>query len=322
MSTHPPVRHVLSADQFTPDLVRFLFAHADLIRTDLDAGRPHRHAGRSLAERVLYRLFFKESTRTYESFGFAATYLGMSVLGTQTISATSVAKGESFEDTIRTINSYDPSLIVLRTAAAGEAIKAAEISNAPIISGGDGSGEHPTQALLDLYTIQQELGRLDNLEVVFGVDPLYSRTIRSLAFMLAKFSHNRLTFVSPEPFRLEAKTKTALQAAGATVNETDQLTDALRSADVAYWNRFQVEHYTPEQTAYMAAHPTLRADYALGPQQLAVLPPTARVLDPLPRVGEIAGAVDADPRAAYFRQMRYGLLTRMTVIEWVLGYLD
>ncbi len=316
-------RHILSADQFTPDLVRVLFAHADQIQYNLEHHQPHRHPERdSPAGHILYRLFYKESTRTYESFGFAATHLGMPVLGTQSVQFTSVSKGESLEDTIRTINCYGPSSIVLRSANAGEAAQAAVVSDAPIINAGDGSGEHPTQALLDLYTIQQEIGRLQGLHVVFGIDPNQSRTIRSLALVLTKFPGNHFTFVSPPNFELQSDIKSTLDKAGVKYEETSEPLAAFKTADIVYWNRFQAERHTDLQKKYLAAHPGTIDKYIIGLKEIAALPAHARLLDPFPRIGEIKTEVDTAPSAAYIRQMHYGMVTRMALIEWVLGYLD
>jgi aspartate carbamoyltransferase catalytic subunit len=313
-------RHVLTSEQFDPSLIDLIFTHADATRRNVEHQRRHHRIGGTLAGHILYRLFFKESTRTYESFGFAARHLGMGVMGTQDVGNTSIAKGESLEDTIKTINCYLPSIIVMRSANTGDAARAAAVSEAPIINGGDGSGEHPTQALLDLYTVRQELGRMENIHFVMGVDPYHSRVIRSLALLAAKYPGNSFTFVSPGPFRLQEDVKQALTKAGASFDETTEMS-ALRSADIVCWNRFQKERHTESQKAYLEEHPEEIENYSLGRREVESLPKHARIIDPLPRVREIKTEVDSDPRAAYIRQMYYGMIVRMALIEWTLGYL-
>jgi aspartate carbamoyltransferase catalytic subunit len=315
------LRHVLSADQFDPAFIEKLFAYADSTKTNVEDERRHNRIGNTLAGHILYRLFYKESTRTYESFGFAATHLGMAVMGTQSVEFSSVAKGETLEDTIKTINCYLPSVIVLRSANLGDADRAAAVSKVPIINAGDGSGEHPTQALLDLYTIQQELGRIQDLHIVMGGDLWNGRTVRSLAKLAAKFPGNRFTFVAPPTFEMQPDIKAVLDKAGVKYAETTEVKPALKEADVVYWTRVQKERLTDTQKAYIAKHPDVHERYTLGLPDVKLMKPDARLLHPLPRVGEIKTEVDADPRAAYIRQMYYGMIVRMALIEWTLGYL-
>jgi aspartate carbamoyltransferase catalytic subunit len=314
-------RHTLSSDQFDPDFVHKLFAHADSTKANVEHERRHNRIGTTLSGHILYRLFYKESTRTYESFGFAATHLGMSVLGTQSVEFSSVAKGETLEDTIRVINCYLPSIIVLRSANVGDADRAAAVSDVPIINAGDGSGEHPTQALLDLYTIQQELGRITGLHIVMGGDLWNGRTVRSLTKLAAKFPGNHFTFVSPPTFEMQPDIKAVLDKAGIKYTETHEVTPALAKADVVYWTRVQKERLNDAQKDYLEKHPETHQDYTLGMKQVSRMKPDARLLHPLPRVGEILTEVDSDPRAAYFRQMYYGMIIRMALIEWTVGYL-
>jgi aspartate carbamoyltransferase catalytic subunit len=319
-STNQP-RHVLTADQFDPDCIKLLFDYADSVRVNVEHERRHHRLGNTLAGHILYRLFYKESTRTYESFGFAAAHLGMSVLGTQSVEFSSVAKGETFEDTIRTINCYLPSVIVLRSANVGDAHRAAAVSNIPIINAGDGSGEHPTQALLDLYTIKQELGRTSDLHIVMGGDLWNGRTVRSLTKLAAKFPGNHFTFVSPPTFEMQADIKQILDKAGVKYTETTAVKPALQDADIVYWTRVQKERLTDAQRDHLTKHPDTHERYTLGLPEIKAMPAGARLMHPLPRVGEITTEVDADPRAAYIRQMYYGMIVRMSLIEWTLGYL-
>jgi len=315
------LRHVLSAAQFTEPTIAKLFAYADAIKTNVEHERRHHRIGNSLTGHILYRLFYRESTRTYESFGFAATHLGMSVLGTQSVEFSSVAKGETLEDTISTINCYLPSVIVLRSANLGDADRAAAISSVPIINAGDGSGEHPTQALLDLYTIRAELRRMDNLHIVMGGDLWNGRTVRSLTQLAAIYPNNRFTFVSPDTFQMQPDITDILDHAGIKYEQTSDLFPALEQADVVYWTRIQKERLTDEQKRFLAKHPHIHQKYTITPREVARMQPHARLMHPLPRVGEISTEVDADPKAAYIRQMYYGMIVRMALIEWVLGYL-
>ena len=314
-------RHIISADRFTPELVGYFFDRADHFAKN--PGRAAEPDG-PFKGRVLYRLFYEASTRTYESFGFAALRLGLDVLGTQAVEFSSVSKGETLADTIRTICQYGPAAIVLRSREAGLAAAAAAVSTAPIINAGDGKGEHPTQALLDLYTVDRELGRVRDLKVVIGGDLAHGRTVRSLTKLLLKYPGNSFTFVSPPELAIPADLRAELAAAGAPTRETAAagLDEALRSADVVYWTRTQKERLSAE-TRHSLDRPAAAAGggngYRLGRREVELMPAHARLLHPLPRVDEISPEVDADPRAAYFRQMRYGMLVRMAVIEWVLG---
>jgi aspartate carbamoyltransferase catalytic subunit len=313
--------HILSADQFTTELIEKLFAYADdASAATTPEDRAARHGGR-LAGHILYRLFYKESTRTYESFGFAASHLGMSVLGTQTVQFSSVSKGESLEDTIRTICSYLPSLIVFRSAAAGDAAKAAEASNVPVINAGDGSGEHPTQALLDLYTIKSELGKTSGLKITMGGDLANGRTVRSLVKLASKYPDNEFTFVAPPTFEMRNDITDELKAKKIIFHQTPDVVPALEGADIVYWTRVQKERITDEQAEYLKAHPDAEDAYSLGLAEVKHMPEGSKLMHPLPRVGEIKTEVDTDPRATYFKQMHYGLLVRMALIEYLLGKL-
>lgn len=321
MANVKPIRHILTADQFDIPLIERLFAYADRASAAVEDERRYHRIGNQLSGHILYRLFYKESTRTYESFGFAATHLGMAVLGTQSVQFSSVSKGETLEDTIRTICSYRPSLIVLRSANSGEAAQAAQVSTVPIVNAGDGSGEHPTQALLDLYTIQRELGRTSGLHIVMGGDLANGRTVRSLVKLASKYPDNTFTFVAPPTFEMGEDILSELKSKNITYHQTAEVVPALRSADIVYWTRIQKERITETQAQYLNDHPTTGQDYTLGLSEVSQMPAHAKLMHPLPRVGEIKAEVDSDPRAIYFKQMHYGMLVRMGLIEHVLGYL-
>lgn len=312
------MRHILTADQFDLDLTTKLFAEADKAYETLTKGGTGAAVDPKLAGRIMYRLFYEASTRTYESFGFAATHLGMSVLGTQSVQFSSVSKGETLEDTIRMISGYDPSLIVLRSATAGDALRAAEISSVPVVNAGDGKGEHPTQSLLDLYTMHRELGRTENLHIVLGGDMANGRTARSLVKILSKYPGNRFTFVAPPTFEMGEDILAELDAKHIPCEQTTDVMEALKTADVAYWTRIQKERVSAEQTAYLEANPSAGETFSIGKAQISVMPEHARLMHPLPRVGEIKTEVDSDPRAIYFTQARYGMFVRMALIKYVL----
>ena len=244
------------------------------------------------------------------SFGAAARHLGMEVVTTENAKDfSSAAKGETLEDTIRVMCEYYPDIIVLRHNDTDAAKHAARVSTVPIINAGDGMGQHPTQALLDLYTIYKELQRMAGLTVVMGGDLLHGRTVRSLSYLLAKFEGNKLIFVSPSSLRIGKDIKDYLKKHNIDFSETEDLHIAMKQADVIYWTRIQKERFDSS---------TLENTYTIGPKELKLMKPDAILMHPLPRVGEIEQAVDKDPRAAYFRQAGNGMFVRMALLEWVL----
>lgn len=263
-----------------------------------------------LKGKILAALFFEPSTRTRLSFESAMLRLGGRVISASEAGTTSLKKGESIEDTIRMAERY-ADIICMRHPEPGSAAKAAAVSAVPFLNAGDGGNEHPTQALLDLFTIRREKGRLDNLHVAFSCDPLHSRTIRSCASILSRFPGNRFTFISPESLRASPQLIAQLKAAGATVEETADLKSGL-DADVLYMNRLQQERFSDP-----AEFEKLRYDYVLTAPMLAGK--SVLVMDPLPRIDEIATEVDALPNAAYFRQAGNGVPVRMALLALMLG---
>lgn len=309
------VRHVLSVDQFDAPLLGRLFDRADFLGQSVRDARRHHTIGNLLGSDVLYRLFYEPSTRTYESFGFAAAHMGMKVLGTQSVEFSSVSKGETLEDTIQTINAYLPSVIVLRHPEEGAAARAARVSQVPVINAGDGRGEHPTQTLLDLYTVHRHFGRLDGLNIVIGGDLANGRTTNSLAKALGMYADVSLTGISRPELRMSPHVRARIEAAGVRYTETSELFPALAEADVVYWTRTQSERL---QEGQRGAEP-----YVLDVPQVRRMKPGSILMHPLPRTTEITRGVDADPRAVYLtRQMQNGMFVRMALIEWVLRYTD
>jgi aspartate carbamoyltransferase catalytic subunit len=297
--------HVISAEQFDRDLLDVLFRRA----TALADVRDDR-----LAHRVMATLFYEPSTRTRLSFESAMLRLGGAVIGTEAARTFSSAiKGETLEDTVRMVSTY-ADLIVLRHDEAGAAARAASVASVPVVNAGDGPGEHPTQALLDLYTIERELGHVEGVRVAFCGDLRFGRTARSLALLLALYPGVRLTFVAPPVIQVGGDILARLEARGVECRLAEQLTDVLDDVDVVYQTRVQKERFT-DPLEYEQARTAIRIDGAIMRQ----LPATAIVMHPLPRVDEIAPEVDADPRAAYFRQAANGVAIRMALLEMLLA---
>lgn len=291
------------------DLDRALIEELLLRALAFEAGgvAPERLRGRLLAS-----IFFEPSTRTRFSFEAAMHRLGGEVLSAENAEkGSSAAKGESLEDAIRVISGYVDG-IVIRHPEVGAATRAAAVAEVPVINAGDGAGHHPTQALLDLYTIRKELGRLDHLRIGLVGDLRNGRTVRSLAPLLALFPDNELVLISPPGLRLANDVGAALH--GTRIEQTADLMEAIGSLDVLYQTRIQAERFESAEV-----YERYRGVYVITPELMRLLPEHAIVMHPLPRVGEIDPRVDADPRAAYFRQTKNGLWTRMAVLDWALG---
>jgi aspartate carbamoyltransferase catalytic subunit len=313
------VRDVIAAPVRRPV---HLASSRDLDRTTIDdllvrarrmATRPDDAAHR-LQGKILASLFYEPSTRTRFSFESAMLRLGGQVLtAADAISESSAAKGETLEDTVRVVAEYVDG-IVLRHPEKGAARRAADASRVPVINAGDGTGEHPTQALLDLFTIQQELGRLDHLRVGLAGDLRHGRTARSLALLLALFPGTELVLIAPPELQLEADVRGQLREAGVTLGDEPELGGAIGDLDVLYQTRIQRERF-----ASPAAYERVRGIYVVDQAMMRRLPPGAILMHPLPRLDEITTTVDADPRAAYFRQARNGLPVRMAILDWLLG---
>jgi aspartate carbamoyltransferase catalytic subunit len=265
-----------------------------------------------LKGKILANLFYEPSTRTSSSFTSAMERLGGSVIPINEVRYSSVAKGESLPDTVRTLECY-ADVIVLRHPEVGASALAAKYAKKPIINAGDGVGEHPTQALLDLFTIVEELGRVDGLTVTMLGDLKYGRTVHSLARLLSLY-RVKLNYVSPQILRMPAEIVAELKTLGVLQSEYNTLETALPETDVLYVTRVQKERFE-DQSEYES----VRHAYVITADILAQAKERMIVMHPLPRVGEISMDVDDDPRAAYFRQMEYGLYVRMALLAMVLG---
>ncbi len=312
-ATTSGVRHVVSAQQFDRARLEALFAAARQMEGVLAAGGDDRLRGRLLAT-----LFYEPSTRTRLSFESAMLRLGGQVISTENArDFSSAIKGESLEDSIRIVAGYADA-IVLRHPEEGAAARAAAVAPVPVLNAGDGPGEHPTQSLLDLYTIEREMGRIDGLRVVMVGDLAHGRTVHSLARLLTVFERVHLTLAAPAAVRMRADVRALLRARGAEVTETDDLRTAVAGADVVYQTRLQRERFAESAGEEGEAAVGLAERFRITPELMARLGPRAIVLHPLPRVGEIDPAVDADPRAAYFRQARNGVAVRMALLAELL----
>ncbi|RIK43714.1 MAG: aspartate carbamoyltransferase [Chloroflexi bacterium] len=303
------LRHVLRVDQFTRTDVERLIVSAAHMRTIAERGGDDRLRGRILAT-----MFFEPSTRTRMSFESAMIRLGGRVITMENASETSSAvKGETIEDTVRIVETYADA-IVIRHPVAGIPERGAQVAAVPIINAGDGAHEHPTQALLDVFTIQQELGRIDDITVALVGDLRYGRAPRSLAMILTLARNCRLILVAPPGVEMSPDVLDALASHGVEYRAEIDLVAAAREADVVYMTRVQKERF-PDERSYLA----VRGQYQFGEQHLEVMRPQSIVLHPLPRVDEIDPAVDSDPRAAYFRQARNGVFMRMALLDALLN---
>jgi aspartate carbamoyltransferase len=301
-------RDIVSVRQFTRDDLTYIMGVADEMRNIV------RRVGATdlLKGYVLANLFYEPSTRTSSSFIAAMARLGGATIPIHGVQYSSVSKGESLPDTIRTLECY-ADVIVLRHPEIGASEVAARYASKPVISAGDGVGEHPTQGLLDLYTILAELGRLDGLRVAMVGDLKNGRTVHSLARLLRLYDIS-MSFVSPAILTLPEEIKDELRQAGREVEETDRVEDVIETADVVYVTRVQKERF-----ADMHEYEAVKDYFEITPALLGSAKERMALMHPLPRLGEIHYDVDDDPRAAYFRQMQNGMYIRMALLAAVLG---
>ncbi len=265
-----------------------------------------------LKGKILTNLFYEPSTRTASSFTAAMERLGGSVIPINEVKYSSVAKGESLPDTIRSLECYSD-VIVLRHPEVGASKLAAQYAQKPIINAGDGIGEHPTQALLDLFTIIAERGKVDGITVTMLGDLKNGRTVHSLSRLLSLYDV-KLNFVSPEILKLPKEIITELEDQGILYQEHTLLEKVIPETDVLYVTRVQKERFEdPDE------YEKVKGTYIITQQTLAEAKEDMVLMHPLPRVGEISMDLDDDPRAAYFRQMEYGMYVRMALLAMVLG---
>ncbi|MBI4790885.1 MAG: aspartate carbamoyltransferase [Chloroflexi bacterium] len=302
-------KDILTAAQFSREDIEHLFAIADDFSARLQKGERLRR----LDGKLLATVFYEPSTRTRLSFESAMQRLGGGVVSVaEAKTASSVAKGETLADTVRTIENYADA-IVLRHSEVGAAQAAADAASVPILNAGDGAGEHPTQALLDLYTIRAQKGRIDGLRVALVGDLKNGRTVHSLARALSQFKVD-FSFVAPAALAMPAEVSDYMRARDFAVEETNDLARTLTKADVVYMTRVQKERFAdPKQ------YDKLKNFYILNRDLVSRAKDNLLVMHPLPRVDEITTDVDSLPNAAYFRQARNGVFIRMALLAEILG---
>lgn len=303
------LHHVIEAQQFDRDAMAAIFSEAKCMEEIATTG-----GADLLHTKTMASLFYEPSTRTRFSFEAAMTRLGGSVITTESAREfSSVAKGETLEDTIRIVEGY-VDVIVIRHFESGAALRASRIASVPVINAGDGPGQHPTQALLDLYTIRKEKGRLDDISVALVGDLANGRAVRSLVYLLAKYDNISFYFVAPDVVAMKDDIKDYLTRHGVRFVEESDLKAVLPKVDVIYQTRIQKERFGDRIADYEKA----RGIYIIDRESLNYMREDAIIMHPLPRVDEITPDVDSDPRAAYFREAKNGLFIRMALLKMVL----
>jgi len=265
-----------------------------------------------LRGKILATLFYEPSTRTRLSFEAAMQRLGGGVIGMGSVESSSVAKGETLADTVQTVCQYADA-IVIRHPRTGSAKEAADVAPIPVINAGDGTGQHPTQALLDIYTIKKEIGSLKNLTIAMVGDLKNGRTVHALVELLSLFQ-TRLYFVSPGALRMPEAITANLKGKGIDVVETEDMMKAASESDLLYMTRIQKERFED-----LSEYERIKGYYIIDGDFLGKLKKKITILHPLPRVNEISPEVDSYPGAAYFRQVRNGVFIRMALLAMVLG---
>src|SRR3989338_2342306 len=300
------MQHLVETQQFDRESLQKLFA----LTTKLEGVRND-----SLHGKIMASLFYEPSTRTRLSFESAMLRLGGGVITMENgRESSSQSKGETLEDSIKVVNHY-ADVIVMRHAEVGAADRAAAVSKIPIINAGDGNmGQHPTQALLDLYTIQRELKREDGIHIAFVGNLKYYRSTRSLAYLLSKYKDIRVTFISAPELRMEDDVKAHLKENNVPFTETEDMSAGIKDADVVYQTRIAKEWIKND-----AEYEKQRGRYIITRDVADHMKEGAIIIHPLPRIGEIEEAVDASPHAVYFKQVGYGLIVRMALLKTLLA---
>ncbi|MCL5804193.1 MAG: aspartate carbamoyltransferase [Candidatus Thermoplasmatota archaeon] len=300
-------RCIVSIDDVSDSEMNEIFDLTDRMNESLESGKPIT----TMKGKILATLFYEPSTRTRLSFESAMQRLGGSTLGFSDVKSSSVSKGETLADTVRMAESYSD-IIVIRHPLEGSARLASRFTAKPVINAGDGSGQHPTQTLLDLYTMKKEFGKIDGLKIALIGDLKYGRTVHSLLLALSRFKV-QVTLVSPPSLRIPqhiiSKVKDIIK-----IEETDVISHVLPEADVFYATRIQKERFT-DQNEYQS----LIGSYSIDSELVSQMKETAIIMHPLPRVDEINPSVDALPQARYFKQAYYGVPLRMALITLLLG---
>lgn len=302
------MRHLIDITDLSVEEIDALIATAEDI-----LARPETYQD-ACARKQLATLFFEPSTRTRLSFESAMLSLGGRTLGFSAADSSSSAKGETVTDTVRTVSCY-ADIIAMRHPKEGAPFAAAQVSEVPIINAGDGGHNHPTQTLADLLTIRRERGSLSDFTIGFCGDLKFGRTVHSLVNALSRYSGIRYIFISPLELKLPRYVKEqSLKKRGIPYEQTTDLSEVMPELDILYMTRVQRERFFNEED-----YVRLKDSYILTPAKLESAKADLSILHPLPRVNEISVAVDRDPRAAYWKQVRYGKYIRMALILFLLG---
>lgn len=297
------MRHLMSPLDFSVDEVAKVLDLASDIEKN-----PAKYA-HACDGKVLATLFYEPSTRTRLSFESAMIHLGGQVLGFSSAASSSASKGESVSDTIRMISCY-ADICAMRHPKEGAPMVASAVSGIPVINAGDGGHQHPTQTLTDLMTIRSLKGRLDHITIGLCGDLKFGRTVHSLVKALVRYENVNFVFISPEELRIPSYIREeVLDANGQNYKEVERLEDVIGELDLLYMTRVQQERFFNEED-----YIRLKDFYILNKEKMALAKPDMLVLHPLPRVNEISVEVDSDPRAAYFKQVQYGVYMRMALI--------
>lgn len=300
------VKHIIKSQQFSQDIINYIFDKADYIQK-------HPNKPYDLTGRIAATLFYEPSTRTRLSFESAMLRMGGQIITTENAKDfSSASKGENIEDTIRVVQNY-ADVIILRHYEAGSAKRASLVSNIPIINAGDGPGQHPTQALIDLYTIRKEFGQIDGLTIAMCGDLLNGRTVRSLSYLLAKYKKITIWMVSPTQVQMKDDIIHYLKENGVIVKLTSSLDAVLKHADVIYQTRIQKERFDD-----LDEYNQVKGKLIISKDSLQLMKQKSIIMHPLPRLDEISPDVDTDPRAAYFRQAATAVAVRGAILSWVL----
>ncbi|RLG62157.1 aspartate carbamoyltransferase [archaeon] len=302
-------RDIISIRDFTREEIDHILDVAEVMEPIAKTGSD------MLRGKIMASLFFEPSTRTRLSFSVAMHKLGGDVVGFAGPEASSVMKGENLADTVRTVQNY-ADVLVIRHPKEGAARLAAEFADIPVINAGSGAEEHPTQALLDLYTIRREIGRIDGLNIALAGDLRYGRTVHSLAYALSNYRDITLYLVSPEALRMRREVLEEIQGKVKVV-EGRSIEEFIPELDVLYMTRIQKERF-PDPAEYAK----VRGSYRLEAQHLKKAKQGLIVMHPLPRVDEVAPDVDTTPHARYFKQVWSGVVIRMALLALVLGAVE
>jgi aspartate carbamoyltransferase catalytic subunit len=299
------MKDIVSIRKLSKEDILYILSLADRIHTA-------NYSGDLLKGKILATLFYEPSTRTRLSFESAMMRLGGRIIGFSDPKISSVAKGETLYDTIKMVESYSD-IIAIRHPSDGAAMLAAETAKIPVINAGDGANQHPTQTLLDLYTIMKAKGRLDGLKVGMCGDLKYGRTVHSLADAMAHFK-SELVFISPPELQMPKEQLKELASRGVRFRETEDLQKAMKDLDILYMTRIQKERF-----ADLVEYEKVKGCYVLDRSMLTAAKNDMKIMHPLPRVDEISTDVDDTPYQLYFEQAKNGVTVRMALLAMLLG---